>query len=128
MPSEIERIRGQVMSSLRRESTNPTSLAGRKFLELAFGDHPYGRSANGTLETVPTINVADLRDYTARVIARDTLRIAVVGDVDPTRSASCSTRPLAACRPRQNCRGRRCRRRPSRRSAPSFRSTCRRPW
>ncbi len=80
---DIERIRGQVMSSLRRESTNPTSLAGRKFLEVAFGDHPYGRPANGTLETVPTINVADLRDYTAHVIARDTLRIAVVGDVDP---------------------------------------------
>ena len=44
----------------------------------AFGDHPYGRQATGTLESVPTINVADLRDYTGRVIARDTLRIAVV--------------------------------------------------
>jgi zinc protease len=81
--TDIERIRNQVLSSLRRESTNPTSLAGRKFLEVAFGDHPYGRSSNGTLESVPTINVADLRDYVARVIAKDTLRIAVVGDVDP---------------------------------------------
>jgi zinc protease len=81
--TDVERIRNQVLSSLRRESTNPTSLAGRKFLELAFGDHPYGRSANGTLESVPTITVADLRDYVARVIAKDTLRIAVVGDVDP---------------------------------------------
>ena len=81
--SDIERIRNQVLSSLRRDSTNPTSLAGRKLLEVAYGDHPYGRPANGTLETVPTINVADLRDYVARVIAKDTLRIAVVGDVDP---------------------------------------------
>jgi zinc protease len=81
--TDIERIRNQVLSSLRRESTNPTSLAGRKFLEIAFGDHPYGRSSNGTLESVPTVNVADLRDYVARVIAKDTLRIAVVGDVDP---------------------------------------------
>jgi zinc protease len=80
--SDIERIRNQVLSSLRRESTNPTSLAGRKFFEVAYGDHPYGRSANGTLETVPNINVADLRDYVSRVIAKDTLRIAVVGDID----------------------------------------------
>ena len=80
---DVERIRGQVLSGLRRETTNPTSLAGRKFLEVAFGDHPYGRSANGTLESVPTINVADLKDYVARVIAKDALRIAVVGDVDP---------------------------------------------
>src|SRR5438105_3397962 len=53
--ADIERIRNQVLSSLRRESTNPTSLAGRKFLEVAFGDHPYGRPANGTLETVSAI-------------------------------------------------------------------------
>src|SRR5437899_8752724 len=81
--SDVERIRNQVLSGLRRDSTNPTSLAGRKFLEVAYGDHPYGRPANGTLETVPTITEADLRDYVGHVIARDTLRIAVVGDVDP---------------------------------------------
>src|SRR5215510_6372001 len=81
--TDVERIRSQVLSGLRRDSTNPTSLAGKKFLEVAFGDHPYGRPANGTLESVPTINAADLRDYVARVIAKDTLRIAVVGDVDP---------------------------------------------
>jgi zinc protease len=81
--TDIERIRNQVLSSLRRESTNPTSLAGKKFLEVAYGSHPYGRGANGTLESVPTINVEDLRAYVGQVIARDTLRIAVVGDVDP---------------------------------------------
>jgi zinc protease len=81
--TDVERIRSQVLSGLRRDSTNPTSLAGRKFLEVAFGDHPYGRPANGTLESVPTITVGDLREYVSRVIAKDTLRIAVVGDVDP---------------------------------------------
>src|SRR6478735_7661936 len=81
--ADVERIRAQVTSGLRRDSTNPTSLATRKFLEVAFGDHPYGRQANGTLESVPRIDVADMKDYVRRVLARDTLRIAVVGDVDP---------------------------------------------
>lgn len=81
--TDVERIRAQVLSGLRRDTTNPTSLASRKFLEIAFGDHPYGRQANGTLESVPKIGVADLKDYVHRVLARDTLRIAVVGDVDP---------------------------------------------
>jgi zinc protease len=81
--ADVERIRTQVLSGLRRDTTNPTSLAGRKFLEVAFGDHAYGRPSTGTLESVPTINVADMKDYVARVLARDTLRIAVVGDVDP---------------------------------------------
>src|SRR4030095_14208349 len=80
--TDVERIRAQVLSGLRRDTTNPTSLASRKFLELAFGDHPYGRQANGTLDSVPKIDVADMKDYVRRVIAKDTLRIAVVGDVD----------------------------------------------
>jgi len=80
--TDVERIRSQVISGLRRDTTNPTSLASRKFLEVAFGDHPYGRQANGTLESVPTIDVPDMKDYVRRVIAKDTLRIAVVGDVD----------------------------------------------
>jgi zinc protease len=81
--ADVERIRSQVISGLRRDTTNPTSLASRKFLEIAFGDHPYGRQTNGTLESVPTITVADLKDYVRRVIAKDTLKVAVVGDVDP---------------------------------------------
>jgi len=79
---DVERIRAQIISGLRRDTVSPTSLASRKFLETAFGDHPYGRSSSGTLDSVPTIDVADMKDYFGRVIARDSLRIAVVGDVD----------------------------------------------
>ncbi|MBW8855403.1 MAG: insulinase family protein, partial [Bradyrhizobium sp.] len=81
--ADVERIRSQVISGLRRETTNPTSLASRKFLEVAFGEHPYGRQSNGNLDSVPTITIADMKDYVGRVLAKDTLKIAVVGDVDP---------------------------------------------
>ncbi len=80
---DVERIRAQVTSTLRRESSNPNSIASRKFMEIAYGDHPYGRPSNGTLESVPTINVADLKTYFGKVLAKDTLKIAVVGDIDP---------------------------------------------
>jgi zinc protease len=79
---DVERIRGQLLSGLRREISSPNALASRKFLAAAFGDHPYGRQAGGTLQSVPGIDVNDLKDYTRRVLAKDTLRIAVVGDVD----------------------------------------------
>ncbi|SHH91660.1 zinc protease [Bradyrhizobium erythrophlei] len=81
--SDVERIRAQIISGLRRDTSSPSALASRKFLEIAFGDHPYGRTASGTLESVPRINVADMKDYVRRVLAKDTLRVAVVGDVDP---------------------------------------------
>jgi zinc protease len=81
---DVERIRAQVISGLRRDTSSPTALASRKFLEIAYGDHPYGRLASGTLESVPKIEIADLKEYVHRVLAKDTLRIAVVGDVDAT--------------------------------------------
>ncbi len=80
---DVERIRSQVVSGLRRDTTNPTALSSRKFLEIAFGSHPYGHQASGTLDSVPTITIDDLKEYTSRVLAKDGLKIAVVGDVDP---------------------------------------------
>ena len=80
--ADVERIRTQIISGLKRDTSNPSALAGRKFLEIAFGNHPYGRQAGGTLESVPTITIADLKDYVRRVLARNTLQIAVVGDID----------------------------------------------
>jgi zinc protease len=79
---DVERIRAQLISGLRRETSSPNSLAGRKFLEIAYGDHPYGRPSGGTLESVPNITIADMKDYVARVLTREHLKIAVVGDID----------------------------------------------
>jgi len=79
---DVERIRTQVLSGLKRETSNPSALASRKFLELAYGDHPYGRPTNGNLQSVPRITVADLKDYVGRILTKEKLKIAVVGDID----------------------------------------------
>jgi zinc protease len=78
----IERIRGQVLAGLRRETTSPTDIATRVWWKTAFPDHPYGRPTNGTLESVPLLGAEDFKTYMRRVIARDRLRISVVGDID----------------------------------------------
>jgi zinc protease len=80
--ADVERIRTQVLSGLKRDTSNPSTLASRKFLQIAFGGHPYGRPSNGSLESVPNITIADLKDYVRRVLAKENLRIAVVGDID----------------------------------------------
>ncbi|MDA9447128.1 MULTISPECIES: M16 family metallopeptidase [Bradyrhizobium] len=81
--TDVERIRATVLARLRHDSTDPSSLAHLKFLEVAFSDHPYARPAGGSLESVPKIEIADLKGYARRVIAKDTLKLAVVGDVRP---------------------------------------------
>jgi zinc protease len=79
---DVEIIRAQVLSMLRRASTSPTEIASRRWWETAFAGHPYGRLVSGTLESVPNITVDDLKGYTRRVLARANLKVAVVGDID----------------------------------------------
>jgi zinc protease len=81
-PSNVELNRAQILSSLRRASTSPGDIANKRWWETAFEGHPYGRPVDGTLESVPIITIADLKAYTHRVLARQNLKIAVVGDID----------------------------------------------
>jgi zinc protease len=79
---DVEISRAQILSLLRRETTSPTDIASRRWWETAFEGHPYGRPVNGTSETVSNISIADLKSYAQRVLARENLKIAVVGDID----------------------------------------------
>jgi zinc protease len=79
---DVERIRGQVLSGLQRDSTSPNAIASRRWWAAAFPGHPYGREVYGSLESVPGIGFDDLRAYVKRVLARDGLKIAIVGNLD----------------------------------------------
>jgi len=84
----IERTRAQVMAGLRHESTDPDTMANRAWFAEAFPGHPYGRPSKGSLESIPLITRDDLAAYRARVLARSTLKIAVVGAIDETTLAA----------------------------------------
>jgi zinc protease len=81
-PTDVEIIRGQIVSTVRRATTSPSDIANQRWWETAFPHHPYGRAVDGTLESVPAITIADLKDYSRRVLARSNLKIAIVGDID----------------------------------------------
>jgi zinc protease len=78
----VERVRGQMLSLLRHDSTSPDQLASKSWWQAAFPDHPYGRETKGTLESVPRITAVDMRDYLHRAFARDGLVVSIVGDID----------------------------------------------
>jgi zinc protease len=91
----VERIRTAVLSDLRRETTSPNDIASRRWWETAFPGHPYGRPARGTLESVPVINVEDMKAYARQVFARETLKVAIVGDVDAASATDLIDRVFA---------------------------------
>jgi zinc protease len=97
---DVERIRGQILSGLRRETTNPNDISSRRWWATAFPEHPYGRPVNGTLESVPRLTVDDLKGYTKRVFARDNLKIAIVGDIDAAAAGALLDRVFGALPPK----------------------------
>jgi zinc protease len=83
--SAIDRVRSQMVAGLRREAKDPDALAGRAWREAAFPNHPYGLAGRGTLQTVPAITRADLLTLRSAIMAKDSLKIAVVGAIDAAR-------------------------------------------
>lgn len=77
----VERVRAQISASLRRDLQNPRTIAGRTWWATSFPDHPYGRSGDGTLESVAAITTEDLRTFTDAVLAREDLIVGAVGDI-----------------------------------------------
>ena len=59
-PEYIERVRGQLLTSLQMRAHNTRSMAQLRFQELAYAGHPYALSINGYLETVARISRDDL--------------------------------------------------------------------
>lgn len=93
--ADLERVRGQELASLQRDTTNPNDLASRRWWETAFPGHPYGRETRGTLESMPRITADDLRGYVRRVFARNELKVSIVGDVDAKAAGELIDRAFA---------------------------------
>ena len=98
----LERVRGQEMAALRREITNPGSLASRRWWQIAFPDHPYGRETLGSLDTVQRITAADLHGYVHRVFARSQLTVSIVGDIDAKTAGELVDRAFATLPEKDN--------------------------
>ncbi|QQP92538.1 insulinase family protein [Skermanella sp. TT6] len=79
----VERMRSGVLAQIRREQGDPDFLARRALYETAFPDHPYGRRARGTAESVESIKPEDLDAFVRRRFAKDNLTVAVTGDITP---------------------------------------------
>jgi len=80
--TDIERVRAQTMAGLRYQMKDPGAQATRRFFAEAFPGHPYGTPTAGTLETLPGIGRDDLVAIHRAQVARERLRVVVVGAID----------------------------------------------
>ncbi len=81
--SAVERVRGQVQAIIRADANDPQALAAQEMVRQAWGDHPYGSSLMGTLESVARLTRKDLVTAKNRVLARDRVVVGAAGDISP---------------------------------------------
>lgn len=92
-PDALSRARDKQLSGIRNAQANPAAIAALAFDALAYGDHPEGRRAIGTIGTVEGIDLQALRDRHA-ALGSNGVRIHVAGDVSEA-AATAAFAPLA---------------------------------
>ena len=77
----MERVRQQFLLNVKEKAQDPQSIAWRAWVEAILPGDPYARPSDGTVATMSAMTPDDLRTAHRRIFNRDTLQVAVVGDI-----------------------------------------------
>ncbi|HEY9076357.1 MAG TPA: pitrilysin family protein [Anaerolineaceae bacterium] len=80
---QVERLRGQILTSLAIRNQDTSERADLAFDEIVFANHPYGRPEDGHPETIQRITRDDLVAFHQQYYAPRGMVIVVVGAVSP---------------------------------------------
>ena len=98
---DVERVRGQILTSLQQRRVSPGALAGDEVARLLYGPkHPWGQPAGGTPESVRAIRRADLVRFHDTYFRPNNALLSVSGDFEPSRILPLLSERFGAWRPR----------------------------
>jgi zinc protease len=80
---ELDRVKLQRVAGLKQAKADASFLADSIFTKLVFPDHPYGKQASGTEETVVHITKADVEHFHKRTFGPASGFIVAAGDIEP---------------------------------------------
>ncbi|MGH7428616.1 MAG: M16 family metallopeptidase [Candidatus Methylomirabilaceae bacterium] len=80
---EIARKVQELKAALRKRQEDPGEVAREAFDELVFGNHPYGRSLEGSEASLSAITRDDIVRFYRALYSPERTMITVVGDVEP---------------------------------------------
>lgn len=82
----LNQLKGQIITGLQMQANDTQHMASRTLRELIYPRHPYGRSQNGSLQTVPTLSVADVQRFHANHYGPQGMVICFVGALSPAQA------------------------------------------
>ncbi len=91
----MQRVKAQIVASIRSASTNPSEIAAKKLMSLSFGDHVYGNLVKGSEASLEAISQADLQRSAAQNFNAEHPYLVIVGDVNEQQAADLLDRVFA---------------------------------
>jgi zinc protease len=81
--TEVEKLRGEILTNLEERAHDTRSMASLTFCELTYPEeHPYSRSDDGYVETISAISRDDLAAFYAGGYGPQSMVVAVVGAIE----------------------------------------------
>ena len=89
---ELERLERESVAEIIESRDNDRVVAQRAFQRAFFPDHPYGRTATGTTQSVASIGRDDAVAFWQRHVVRGNIVVGFAGDVDGKTAAKLAER------------------------------------
>ncbi len=80
--ADFDRVKKQSLEGLVYEHQTPTWLASQATREVAFGDSFYARSSTGTIDSVESLTLDDVKAFYNKFYTPSGTQVLVVGDID----------------------------------------------
>jgi len=81
-PATLERTRAQFLARASLEAGDANKLANAQWMAQTFPGHAYSRAIAGTPDSIKAVTRDDLAGYRTRILAKRSLHVAAVGDID----------------------------------------------
>jgi predicted Zn-dependent peptidase len=80
---EFEQQKSRYLADLERQKESPRAKVGQFFNALLYGDHAYANSVSGTVDSVKTIELDDVKTFHKQWFTPRNSAVIVTGDIDP---------------------------------------------
>lgn len=80
---EFAQQKSRYLANLDRQKESPRSKVGQFFNALLYGDHAYANSVSGTVDSVQTIELDDVKTFHKQWFSPRNSAVIVTGDIDP---------------------------------------------
>ena len=84
--TEFDRLKQAAISNIKQRNANPNAIAGNVFYKMLYGnDHIFSKPATGTLKSVESITLEDLKQYHKANFSPTVASFHIAGDITRER-------------------------------------------